>query len=138
MKTLSVRPPWSELIVHGIKTIENRSWQHIPKQPPQWLAIHASQKAEPGCEEDLAEFGIETFTAGAIVGAAYWTGSYDRKTCPKKLLRNRFASGPVFLVFEKVVRIEPVPCKGRLGFWPCPEIAEQRIEEAIRGLQESK
>ena len=27
MKAITIRQPWASLIVHGIKDIENRSWQ---------------------------------------------------------------------------------------------------------------
>ena len=42
MKVLSVQQPWASLIVAGIKTVENRTWQ--PKQLPERILIHASKK----------------------------------------------------------------------------------------------
>lgn len=42
MKVLSVQQPWASLIVAGIKTVENRTWQ--PKQLPGRILIHASKK----------------------------------------------------------------------------------------------
>lgn len=42
MKVLSVQQPWASLIVAGIKTVENRTWQ--PKLMPGRILIHASKK----------------------------------------------------------------------------------------------
>lgn len=134
MLTLSIKNPWASLITHGIKPIENRNWKHLPKQPPQWLAIHASQSPEPGCKQFLSEgYGIEAHTNGAIIGAAYWTASTDWKGLDKKMRRNEFtcSDATVFLLFTEAFKIEPFVCKGRLGFWPTPEEAEGRILQAI-------
>ena len=45
MKTLSVRQPWADLIMRGIKDIENRSWTTSYRGP---LLIHASKTFVPG------------------------------------------------------------------------------------------
>ena len=134
MKTLSVRAPWSELIVRGIKPVENRDWRSVPKQPAQWLAIHASLKADYGCDATLREYDIEECSLGAIAGAAYWLGSHNWKTLPKPMRANEFTepSSLVYLLFTDAIKIEPFPCKGRLGFWPCPEEAEKRILREIK------
>lgn len=135
MKTLSIRQPWASLIVHGIKPVENRTWKHLPKAEPQWLVIHSSQKPECDAATFVRDgYQIEAVPLGAIVGAAFWSGSYDRKTCPKKLWRSEWINHDcnVFLVFDRAIMIKPYPAKGRLGFWTCPEEAEKRIQEAIR------
>lgn len=134
MKTLSVRAPWSELIVRGIKQVENRDWRSVPRQPAQWLAIHASQKEDYGCKPILEEFEIEEYTNGAIVGAAYWSASHNWKSLSKAMKENGFTepSSTVFLLFTDAIKIEPFPCKGKLGFWPTPEEAEKRILREIK------
>lgn len=134
MKTLSVRNPLAELIVRGIKPVENRDWRSVPKQPAQWLAIHASQKEDYGCKPILEEFEIEEYTNGAIVGAAYWSASHNWKSLPKPMRSNEFTNPDslVYLLFTDAIKIEPYTCKGRLGFWPCPEEAERRILREIK------
>lgn len=133
MNCLSVKNPWAELIVTGHKPIENRTWKHLPKQPPQWLAIHSSQKPEPGCAEYLAEYGIDDCSNGSIIGAAYWTRSVNWKDLERKMRHNEFTcpDATVFLLFGEAIRIEPFTCKGRLGFWPTPKEAERRILREI-------
>ena len=44
MKALSVRQPWAELIVAGLKDVENRTWRTDYRGP---VLIHAGMKIEP-------------------------------------------------------------------------------------------
>lgn len=45
MKTLSIRQPWADLIIRGIKDVENRTWTTTYRGP---LLIHASKGFVPG------------------------------------------------------------------------------------------
>jgi len=47
---LSVRPPWAQAIVAGVKDVENRSWKTRYRGP---VLIHASQRFDPSAR-DLA------------------------------------------------------------------------------------
>lgn len=50
MKTLSVRQPWANLIVHGIKDVENRTWKTNSRGR---IYIHAPAKVHILTEDDL-------------------------------------------------------------------------------------
>jgi len=76
MKALSIRQPWAELIVRGIKDVENRSWSTEHRGP---LAIHAARtfyfnlddKAEREEWENLRDdYGLDKdkLVYGALVG----------------------------------------------------------------------
>ena len=52
MKALSIRQPWAELIVAGLKDIENRTWRTDYRGP---VLIHAGMKIEP-IDADLREW----------------------------------------------------------------------------------
>lgn len=41
---LSIRQPWLDMILKGVKTVEVRSWE--PKPPTPTIALHASQRVE--------------------------------------------------------------------------------------------
>jgi hypothetical protein len=41
---LSIRQPWLDMILKGIKTVEVRTWE--PKPPSPTIALHASQRVE--------------------------------------------------------------------------------------------
>ena len=85
---LSIRQPWSELIVSGLKRVENREW----KSPPQHtgpLFVHAGRTMTKRALEEAIEFtraqGFELDEAeiraaakkhrGGIVGVVNVTGS---------------------------------------------------------------
>jgi hypothetical protein len=58
MKALSIHQPWASLIVHGIKTVENRKWRTNHRGP---LLIHAGRKLgrdnpHPGVQAD--DYGL--------------------------------------------------------------------------------
>ncbi len=73
MKVLSVRQPWTWLIVNGFKNIENRVWYTNYRGE---LLIHAALKLDPNIKQirQLCESrGIvlpESFERGGIVGRA--------------------------------------------------------------------
>lgn len=51
---LSLTRPWTELVVSGVKDVENRSWR-TPHRGP--LIIHAAQSWDPAAEQVLNELG---------------------------------------------------------------------------------
>lgn len=80
MKALSVKQPWSGLIIAGIKTVENRSWSTMYSGP---LAIAATKQPDKRAMLDMArELGKLPDVCninGAILGvcnltALIWTG----------------------------------------------------------------
>jgi ASCH domain len=106
MKALSIRQPWADLILAGVKTSEYRSWQVDYRGP---LLIHAAKRKEP-----FADVPRST-PRGGFVGVVNLidivpTGDVD----PDK----RYA-----WVFVNPRRIPFVAAKGRLGlFDPPPEL----------------
>lgn len=135
MRCISCRQPYASLIVHGIKPVENRDWKFVPQQKPQWLAIHASLKEEPGCALTLSELlNVREYSVGAIIGAAFWEASYDFKTCPKEIKKSEFFNplSNVYLVLVNPVKIKPVEAKGMLGLWDAPQEAVKRINKEIK------
>lgn len=135
MKTLSVRQPYASLIVHGIKPVENRDWKFVPQQKPQWLAIHASLKEEPGCALTLSELlNVREYSLGAIIGAAFWESSHNYRSCPKEIRKSEFFNpcSMVFLVLTNAIKIKPMECKGMLGLWDAPQEAVKRINREIK------
>lgn len=116
-KVLSVRPPWAQLIVKGIKPVENRIWNSNYRGK---LLIHCSKKWD--CEGALwivekfpqlteSIFEIEDIFSSGIIG------SVDMIDCVKDHYSLWF-SGPYGFVFENAVEFdEIIPCKGKLGIF---------------------
>jgi hypothetical protein len=65
MRTLSVRQPYCEAILRGLKTQEFRTWTTIFRGR---IALHASKKLAPEALDHFPELeGVEVHT-GAVVG----------------------------------------------------------------------
>jgi hypothetical protein len=141
---LSVRQPWAWALVKGIKPLENRGeglahyarrlvGQHIgihaSKQYDDQDGIHAFQSIlrEPQVAAEIEKFHgpgpvtLRMMPLGSIVGVgrlARVVIGEDERLSGREL---RWWAGPCGLIFDEVREIEPVPCKGRLGFWSMPE-----------------
>ncbi len=123
-KALSIRQPWANLIVTGIKTIEIRTWRPKTLVLPQIILIHAGKKVD---EEALKCFGIkEDLPTGAIVGEALMTGvkqysSRDQWLEELEMHRNRpesFQEGLYGFVLKDYKQYaQPIPLKGQLNFF---------------------
>lgn len=131
MRAITIRQPWAALVAAGIKPIENRSRKLINPEHVrgELVAIHASR------EVDLAVFGVveriaPELDAGTwlarsrITSAILGVGYLDRVIARAEALElapedRRWFDGPFGYVFRDMrPLVEPVPCKGFLGFWP--------------------
>lgn len=115
-KALSVRQPWAWAICSAGKAIENRSWSTGFRGG---ICIHAAGGMTAREYAEAAQFmlsiGIEAprkevLTKGAIVATASIVGCVSRSPSP-------WFFGPFGLVLQDVQPIEPIPCKGALGFF---------------------
>jgi ASCH domain len=121
MKALSVRQPWSWLIVQGFKDIENRTWQTNFRGT---VLIHAGMTMDQeGYEEVRARFPdiplppIEELDRGGIVGQC------DITDCVSQSDSQWFA-GPYGFVMENAMPLPFKPLPGKLGFFDV-ELADQ-------------
>jgi ASCH domain len=113
---LSVRQPWADLIVSGIKDVENRRW---PTSFRGLVLVHAPrtvEEREVPRAASLLRVPAEEYVpvTGAIVGA---TEIVDCVTQHE----SRFFAGPYGFVLRNSRQFtEPVPFPGRLGLFPVP------------------
>jgi hypothetical protein len=121
---LSIRQPWAWAILHRGKSIENRDWSTRFRGP---VCIHAAKGMT------MAEYNsfirtihqvslthpfppgemvppMKEFPRGAIVGTADLTDCVRDSASP-------WFFGPWGFVLENVRPIDPIPCKGALGFF---------------------
>ena len=127
-KALSVRQPWSWLIVNGYKNIENRPWQ-LPNGflLPQRIYVHAGKTSDvnPGpysrTQSDIMDLlnpgqqvcflKAKPWPLGAIIG------ELDIVDCVPESFSDWF-EGPYGLVLANPVAYsEPIPYKGQLGLF---------------------
>lgn len=127
-RAVSVRQRWADLIVRGVKPIENRTWATTWRGA---LAIHASQSRADleasGWKLDRALVDDADLAFGAFVGAATLIGCSRREGLSPTLRRNLFAEGPICWVLAAPVKFpRPIPWPGKLGLWTVPiELARQ-------------
>ena len=139
MKTLSIRQPWAQMIVLGIKPVENRSWKTSFRGP---LLIHASKKYDHDGENWIMNNFQHTQGMGDAINEARVLrggviGTVDMVDCVTEHQSPWFA-GEYGFVFQDPKAVDFHPCRGQLNFfdvaWPPVRIFEQAYDEAVKWL----
>ncbi|WP_028316712.1 ASCH domain-containing protein [Desulfatibacillum aliphaticivorans] len=126
-KCLSVRPPWSWLIVNGYKDCENRTWS--TKYRGQ-LYIHSSKKFDHEGYEWVQETfpkiplpGVDEFVRGAVIGNVFLCHCMrlDCYAVNYKMAESPWFFGPYGWFFRDPRKFyEPVEIRGQLGIFNVP------------------
>lgn len=140
MKALSLTRPWTWLVLHGGKNIENRVWQtgHTGT-----VLVHGAKSIDLRAAAMFLDLLTpEAFTAYANATAAlhqpaYWTGllgTVDVTGCCTAQIdgRGHCDCGPWAMPDQAHWQLtnprpftEPIPCNGALGLWtPGPHLHE--------------
>ena len=128
MKALSIKQPWTELILEGKKTIEIRSWKTKYRG---YFLIHSSKRPDTYA---MDFFGFSNLPRGYIVGYAKLMDIIEYNS-EMEFLRDKYKhfsisikkEYPVYgFVITDVHRIKPIPYKGRLSFF---EVSDSLVEE---------
>ncbi|PJZ89519.1 ASCH domain-containing protein [Leptospira levettii] len=114
MKTLSIRQPWAELIVSGLKDIENRDW---PTRYRGEILVHASKTFDKESfdflQNELGLFPGKTksdFQLGGIVGKTTIVDCVSNS-------KSKWFIGKFGFVLENSQRLDFSPVKGQLNFF---------------------
>ncbi|MFG1414004.1 hypothetical protein V5G24_23165 [Xanthobacter sp. VTT E-85241] len=118
-RALSVIQPWTWVLAHGFKPVENRNWR--PGNPGLRfrgdVLLHAGQKFDSdGYDWIAATFPHiplphpDAFERGGIVGQA-------RIVDVVREMESPWFFGPIGLVFADAKPLPFQPCKGALGFF---------------------
>ena len=109
MKAISVKQPWANMIAHGKKTIETRTWATLYRGT---LLIVSSKKPK-------------------ITPAGYAIAVVQLINCRLMAPDDEFAACCQLYkdarawILDDIRRIEPVPVTGKLGIYDCPLEIEQ-------------
>jgi hypothetical protein len=138
MRAITIWQPWADLIVHGYKLNETRSWATAYTGP---IAIHAAKfrKLPHEVYEDIAaaigitpegyrgswlyylEHGVPSDRFGAVVGTATLgkvLPTTIRAASPREKALGDFTAGRYAWPLLDVHCYErPVPAKGKQGLW---------------------
>ncbi|MFG2532783.1 hypothetical protein [Streptomyces sp. NPDC048516] len=113
MKALTIRQPWSGAIAHQSKRVENRTWKLPDKYRGARILIHAG--AEP--DKSATVHGPNLDVYGAFIAVARITG-YHYDTGNDPCCSEWAFQGTYHWTLDDVRALpEPIPAKGRLGFW---------------------
>lgn len=150
MKALTVQQPWAWAIVHGGKTVENRTQAWKYRGP---LAIHAGARlSQRGCEllpdllgetqgsDDLLwMYADAQLEHGAIIGLVQLVDVHTALPgcCDSPWAEQAYEEHGgttrrdlVHLVLDDARAIDPIPCPGRLGLWTPPADVLLHLEAA--------
>ena len=114
MKALSIRQPWAYLITHGLKPVENRTWNTKVRGE---ILIHASKGFDKAgydwVRENFPAIFLplpQEFERGGVVGSANLYAVATAASSP-------WFSGPFGFCLDKAKPLPFVPMLGRLGFF---------------------
>jgi len=125
MKALSIRQPWADLIMLGVKNVENRTWSTKHTGP---LLIHAPKTIDENALKRgviLNALGVRRAedyrpVTGAILGEVTVQGCVEMSTPEGLNMRktNKWYSGPFgFVLSDPQLWDPPVPCPGKQGLF---------------------
>jgi hypothetical protein len=129
MKALSVCQPWAWAIVHGIKTVENRS---LPTRHRGPLVVHAS-KSRHYLGDDFADLlpglpPVQQLDFGALVGVVEVVGCVP----VVEVEGDPFATGPWCWLLAGARPIGPHAFKGQVGLFHVPDRLAQMLLRPLR------
>jgi hypothetical protein len=145
MIALSVRQPWAEAIVLGLKTIEVRTWVPFSIRLPRRIAIHAGKAVPrswpPSVDAAMKRVGDRY---GCIVGVATlidvrrFADRTDFENAASQHLNPLawWQPGLCAWQFGQAMRFEePIPCRGMQGLFELADQEAQVVIAAIAGLR---
>ena len=135
MRALSIKQPWLYAIMHLGKQIENRDWR-----PPDWIigeriALHASARPDTltaiaSCQKIAGVMLPKNIPMGRVLATAVIVGfvgidgsGVTNEERRSEVLNDKWFFGDYGWMLDDVRILEtPVPYKGALGLWRCPDI----------------
>lgn len=117
MKCLTVKNPWATLILHGIKTLEIRTWATAHRGV---LGIHVARRNDERAfaAPALAAIQGETLPSGLLVGEVALVDV--RPMCPADTEEAGIPYQPdtfAWVLSAPIIYIRPIPLTGRLSLW---------------------
>jgi hypothetical protein len=145
MKALTLWQPWAQIVVAGLKMVENRPWPLWHSMTGRQVAIHAGRKWDDECVRKVNDFwpkhdGLKDAIDRARANLGKVVGVVTFTDCVTHVEANGFPaghepwfSGPYgFIARDAREIVEGIPCKGALAFWDLPFDVEERLQAALR------
>lgn len=156
VKALSIMQPWVDAHLFLGKPVENRTWRPSHALIGQRIALHASAKVDKQGMAFIRKLPLPIPEAAellpppqlsAILGTAVLAGyvveefnsidptwkRYGNVPSDYDPSADSWLFGPVGLVWRDVQRlVEPIPCKGALGFWNIPSEIQAMLAMGLK------
>lgn len=113
MKIISIRQPWANLIVRGVKPVENRKWRTDYRGP---LLIHAGKNFDTQGYYWIMENFPKAIPAGLPLLLGGIVGRVEMVDCVKSHPSPWF-SGPWGHLYINARELGFIPLRGRLGLF---------------------
>ena len=153
MKAITIRQPWASLIVHGIKDIENRSWQtnfrgrvliHAAGSHGRKFSVNLTDAQTKASFATIAKetmFGNMPF--GSIIGSveivgcvinhpSIWAEKTENYTVGMNPKLHEDITGKKvvynWVLANPILFPEPIPAKGKLSFWEYDRIQQPQSD----------
>lgn len=123
---LSIRQPWAELLVKGIKSIEIRTWAPPAKNIGKRILIHTGKSKSDTPDEVLRMTYNYNLYQGAFIGSAVLAGFREYNEYSRWVIDQNEHLNPVewfeegiygFRFIEQYEFEQPIPFKGQLNFF---------------------
>lgn len=117
MKALSLKQPFAELILQGKKKVELRKWNTRFRGE---FLIHSSKVPDSNA---MKKFKFGKLPCGCIVGRAklagvkHYLNEKEHKEDKERHLADSYWGDYGFIIEGAERFKEPIPAKGKLGFW---------------------
>lgn len=131
MRVLSIKQPWAWAILNAGKDIENRDWFTNFRGR---IGIHASKGMTRNEYDDFYFFireiedkwlAISTLPQPEQLHRGAILGTVEIVDCVRDSGSPWFVGEYGFVLRNPVILPEPIPYKGQLGLWDCPELNEE-------------
>ena len=125
MKALTIKQPWANLIIEGIKKYEFRTWKTNYRGK---ILIHAGLSFEQKYSNKFKHYNFE-YIKGAIIGEAEIIDCIlvdeqfnDKLQKENSLVYGNNHTGSYAWKLDNVKKYKnPIYIKGKLGLWNCEE-----------------
>jgi hypothetical protein len=119
IRSLSIRQPWTDLLLAGIKRVENRTWNTAWRGQ---MALHAGKQRDPRGRKLIDERGIVlSQRTGGYLGCARLVDIHADAGC----CRDVWGEPDCFhwVLTEPIRFAEPIDGNGKLGLYrPPPDV----------------
>lgn len=144
MWALSIQQPYAELIVRGIKRVENRTWWAKHRGP---LLIHAARSRERLGDYDYKADGIAKadMAFGAIIGVVNLGSIFEKRLVNavvtdhprlRWLLNDPHVEGPRLWLLDTPRKfIEPIKWPGERQLFYVPDEVVREAVEAVEAAE---